>query len=539
MANVVSKLAAVLSLDNKQFTKGLKQSEKQTETFGKSMGKLGGIIAAAFATRELLAFGVKLADLSVDVVNVDRAFSKLGITIESLRQATGGMISDFELEKMAVKAKNLGLDVSQLATFFKFATIRAAETGESVDYLVNSIVTGIGRKSVMIMDNLGISSIALQEEVKKVGSFSLAAANIINEELGKSTTTVDQATKGTEQLATAWSNFMAEIATSGIGDALDEMAKKAALVMKALSPPPIAGEYNADEIQTSLDATNLLIEGTEKALDATSKYNTEQISLLNAQLDYHTQIKDRLESQLVIAKEIAAVPPAATAPTTMGGSTVTGMTSLGAGFGADPTQMANLETATQLLRDHMAASKDLTDAQYQLAGATELYDGSLVKMSNDLEPIPSQLENVALAAMGVAYAVDGMANALNGMMFGDDIVASFGDFLISLASLMVEFGVLLTAFGVAQEVFEKGSAYAKIAAGIAMVGIAVKIGASVAKIGKAGSGGTAGGAYSGGGGASGSGTYDYNREMVFVIRGDDLVTTYNKNAIKNNFNYGV
>ena len=77
--------------------------------------------------------------------------------------------------KQAVRASNFKVPLNQLATFFEFATKRAAQTGESVDYLVNSIIDGIGRKSTLVMDNLGISATELQAEIKKVGDFGQAA----------------------------------------------------------------------------------------------------------------------------------------------------------------------------------------------------------------------------------------------------------------------------------------------------------------------------------------------------------------------------
>ena len=44
---------------------------------------------------------------------------------------------------------------------------------KSVDFLVNSIVTGIGRKSVLILDNLGLSAVDVNEKFKESGPPSL------------------------------------------------------------------------------------------------------------------------------------------------------------------------------------------------------------------------------------------------------------------------------------------------------------------------------------------------------------------------------
>ncbi|GAG40471.1 unnamed protein product, partial [marine sediment metagenome] len=86
------------------------------------------------------------------------------------------------------------------------ATSRAIQTGESVDYLVNSIIDGIGRKSTLVMDNLGISATELQEEIKLTGDFGKAAANIIEREMGKVGEVMDTTTIKIARLNTAFEN---------------------------------------------------------------------------------------------------------------------------------------------------------------------------------------------------------------------------------------------------------------------------------------------------------------------------------------------
>src|SRR5690606_1833528 len=87
----------------------------------------------------------------------------------------------------AVQFSNFGLPVEKLADGLAFARIRAAETGQSVDYLVNSITVGIGRQSPLILDNLGINARRVREEFAKTGNFAEAAFKIIAEEGAKAT----------------------------------------------------------------------------------------------------------------------------------------------------------------------------------------------------------------------------------------------------------------------------------------------------------------------------------------------------------------
>jgi len=195
MANTIGELNVEIGADLDKLERGLEDIEKGVKGTGdkvksiaaQSFGKVAGIIAAAFSVRAIVQFGQEAADLSARAEGVRTAFERLNKPdlLANLRRATRGTVTDVELMRQAVRAQNFQVPLEQLATFFDFATSRAAQTGESVDYLVDSIITGIGRKSVLVMDNLGISAVALQEEVKKIGDFGEAAGIIIQKELGK------------------------------------------------------------------------------------------------------------------------------------------------------------------------------------------------------------------------------------------------------------------------------------------------------------------------------------------------------------------
>ena len=81
----------------------------------------------------------------------------------------------------AVKADNFRIPMDVLAKGLEFAQRRAQATGESVDYMVDSFVTGLGRESVKILDNLGISSLELQEKTKELGSMAAAVGQIMDQ----------------------------------------------------------------------------------------------------------------------------------------------------------------------------------------------------------------------------------------------------------------------------------------------------------------------------------------------------------------------
>lgn len=196
---MTKELEVKLTADLSQLTAGLKKAETNIEQVGRKtsgnlesswtngLSKIGAAISGAFAVSALVGFSKEAIEIAAKAEGIEAAFKRLNnpTLLSNLRDATKGTITDLELMRQAVRAQNFQIPLEKLATFFEFATKRSAQTGESVDYLVNSIIDGIGRKSTLVLDNLGISASRLQEEVKKVGDFGLAAGNIIQEEIGK------------------------------------------------------------------------------------------------------------------------------------------------------------------------------------------------------------------------------------------------------------------------------------------------------------------------------------------------------------------
>lgn len=235
------KLKAKLGLDNSEFKRGLKDSEGQLSKLNAGFKRLGVMIGAAFSVSAITNFvgeGIKLA---ASMQGVEAAFKSLNQPnlLQNLRNATRGTVTDLQLMQKAVQARNFKIPLEQLATYFEFATKRAIQTGESVDYLVDSIITGIGRKSVLVMDNLGISAVALQDEVKKVGDFGAAAGNIIQRELTAMGDVTDTAATSISQLATAWKELKTQVGEFLVDSGLREFIQDLTTYMKVLQDPDV------------------------------------------------------------------------------------------------------------------------------------------------------------------------------------------------------------------------------------------------------------------------------------------------------------
>jgi len=258
---------AKLGLNTKEVDSKLRGVKDKIKNFGKSIAEMGPLMAAGIGIA-IAAIGkitLDLVKLGGEITGVKTAFQNLGAPglLQGLRLATRGTVDDLTLMKKAVQANNFKIPLSQLATYFEFATKRAIQTGESVDYLVDSIITGIGRKSVLVMDNLGISAVELQNEVAKTGDFAEAAGVIIRRELTSMGDVADTTAVKVASIGTAFKNLKAGIAVktseSGLLQRIAGWFNNIGLAMQ--SDLPFAQAY---AMQTG--RTNITLEEQNKLL---------------------------------------------------------------------------------------------------------------------------------------------------------------------------------------------------------------------------------------------------------------------------------
>lgn len=195
----------------------------------KSLGELAsddtvnGVLLGNLLTRGAELFGEKareFKDSIAELINgglemaeqadgVTRAFNNLNQEglLDNLRKATKGTVNDVQLMTAAVQANDFRIPLEDLGKYLEFAQLKAQQTGQSVDYMTNSIVTGLGRKSPMILDNLGISAAEISEKTKETGDFMKAVAEIVDTQLAAAGETyisaADRAAQKTVELQNA------------------------------------------------------------------------------------------------------------------------------------------------------------------------------------------------------------------------------------------------------------------------------------------------------------------------------------------------
>lgn len=160
--------------------------------------------------KDFVREGIRIAGVAQ---GIDEAFSRIANKdyLSSLREQTKGLLNDNFLKKFTVQANNLGIPIEHMGKLLAFAQQRAKDTGESVEYLSESIVKGLGRKSVLILDNLGLSSVRINEEFKRTGDFVAAVTKIVDEEMAKVGKSLDTAAEADVRRAVRWQNLQERI----------------------------------------------------------------------------------------------------------------------------------------------------------------------------------------------------------------------------------------------------------------------------------------------------------------------------------------
>ena len=153
---------------------------------------------------------IELAQQGEGIRNAFERLNKPGL-LDNLKEATHGTVSELDLMKQAVKFDNFKLPLDQMGTLLAFAQQQAKDTGQSVDYMVDSIVTGLGRKSLPILDNLGLSAAEIRERMKESGDMTTAVADIIRDRMeaagGYVETAADRAARATAKAQDAAEAF--------------------------------------------------------------------------------------------------------------------------------------------------------------------------------------------------------------------------------------------------------------------------------------------------------------------------------------------
>lgn len=138
--------------------------------FSSSLNGLNGVlgkVGLALGAQQLVQFGIDAIQVGAVAEQTATRFDSLAVAanttgdalLKALRSASAGTISDLNLQLAANRAQLLGVASSarEFSTLMAIARDRAQQMGISTTQAFNDLITGLGRGSALILDNLGIT----------------------------------------------------------------------------------------------------------------------------------------------------------------------------------------------------------------------------------------------------------------------------------------------------------------------------------------------------------------------------------------------
>ena len=121
-------------------------------------------LRAGVALGTLTAGALALAKTGAEFDAVKNSFKNLAEQqgqdankmLGKMRELSAGTVDDLTLMKQANNALLLGLPVDRFGDMLNIARSASKATGESMEFMLKSITTGLGRQSKLVLDNLGI-----------------------------------------------------------------------------------------------------------------------------------------------------------------------------------------------------------------------------------------------------------------------------------------------------------------------------------------------------------------------------------------------
>lgn len=176
-----------------------------------AVGRLLPLLGASLTFGAVFDFASEARQLAIQAKGVEFAFNQIGVTavdaFERVKKSTRGLLSDLDIKKSIVEFDNFGLSLAETDTLFEFLSVRAAQTGQSVDKLRDSLVEGLSKESKLRIDNLGISASELNAELEKTPDFVQAVANIAKREVAEAGSILDDAANSQDKWNAQLENF--------------------------------------------------------------------------------------------------------------------------------------------------------------------------------------------------------------------------------------------------------------------------------------------------------------------------------------------
>lgn len=146
----------------------------QAGMFGGGGGGLGDLLGSGLGAGAMIGGAAYLGGMAYDLgemganieavrFSYERLASQIGIDsadlLTALQDASGGTIAEYDLMLAANRAMRFGVadNIGELVSIMQYAKGSAREFGSDTTSAFDDLVTGIGRNSALILDNVGIT----------------------------------------------------------------------------------------------------------------------------------------------------------------------------------------------------------------------------------------------------------------------------------------------------------------------------------------------------------------------------------------------
>lgn len=299
---------------NEKLNKTKKKLTQRTRILGGTIAVLRSKIllfnfAVGFAIRAL----GKFSSSASKVVAMEKAFNTLsgGVSVsenalKKLQEATNGTMSEFDLFQQANNAMILGVtkNSDEMAEMFDMAQRLGKALGKDTASSVESLVTGIGRQSRLMLDNIGIivDSTKAYKDYASANNISADSLSDVQKKQAFLDATLESARK---KLSTM--NEETEDAQNSFARLSAESANLSSAIGQRLSP---ALASVSEKLASHFKFLTDIIEPTTKLEDAQKKLATQEAILahfIKAKQEANKIQKPQIEIQIKLAQDRIAV----------------------------------------------------------------------------------------------------------------------------------------------------------------------------------------------------------------------------------------
>lgn len=380
-----------------ELPKAIKETGAASQSLAGKFGQLytaAKLVFTAGIIKEVVTAGLEMARLSGNVDGVSKAFNRTfpgaQAMLEKLRKSTHGTLTDFELMQRALKAQNLGVPIENLGKLLEFAATRAQQTGDSVDYLVGSIIDGLGRKSILKLDNLGVSASRLKEamggistQAATVAQVTEAFTKVAGEELQKMGGYAETSATKVDKLTVAWTQLGIEVAkkpqTNGIIDFLTDAITGLGQFLKGSE----AVRNEQIKLLGSQDAARVL---ESKSFKELGENQQKKIDFIQQEMNSRVQLIGRYNDTIAAqTKERRVLNERILTEVDFGGVMRKRVEVLTNSMKAEEANKLVLASTILVLKDYLEEYEAVTDEQEKSLGLIESLQMKIEALGDDIQ----------------------------------------------------------------------------------------------------------------------------------------------------------